>query len=146
MTDWLIDSSVVAKWLLTEADSPVALRAASEIQHAGGRLIVLDYALAEVANVLRTQLMRKVIDEPTARALFAAMQQLPVVIESSPQHLNDAFDLALIHNVAVYDALFLAGTVRLRCSGLTADESLYRSVATQLPAVKLLRNWPTTTP
>jgi predicted nucleic acid-binding protein len=142
MTDWAIDASVTAKWLLTEADSPLARRAGSEIRATGGRLIVLDFGRAEVANVLRTQLRRRLLDEATARQLFAALQTLPVDVRPAAPLLADAFDRAVRYDVAVYDALFVALTVALGIPRLTADEPLYRAVHADHPQIHLLRNWP----
>jgi predicted nucleic acid-binding protein len=50
MSDLIVDSCVVFKWIVTEADSAQALRILSEVQTSGLRLILLDLALPEVTN------------------------------------------------------------------------------------------------
>ena len=50
MSDTVVDSSVVAKWVMPEPDSDQAQRLISEVALKGARLIILDLALAEVAS------------------------------------------------------------------------------------------------
>jgi len=52
MSDMVLDSSVVAKWVLPEPDSAQAQRLISEVAIQGERLIVLDLAFTEVANAI----------------------------------------------------------------------------------------------
>jgi predicted nucleic acid-binding protein len=51
MSDTVVDSSVVAKWILPEADSDQAQRLLSE-KAKGDGLIVLDLVFPEVANAI----------------------------------------------------------------------------------------------
>jgi len=52
MSDTVVDSSVVAKWVLPESDSPQTHRLITEVALKGERLIVLDLALVEVTNAI----------------------------------------------------------------------------------------------
>lgn len=52
MSDTIVDSSVVTKWILPEADSAQAQRLISEVALKGERLIVLDLAFVEVTNAI----------------------------------------------------------------------------------------------
>ena len=52
MSDTVVDSSVVAKWVLPEPDSTQAQRLIAEVAAIGERLIVLDLAFPEVANAI----------------------------------------------------------------------------------------------
>jgi predicted nucleic acid-binding protein len=52
MSDTIVDSSVVAKWIVKETDSPHAQRLISEITLKGEHLIVLDLAFVEVTNAI----------------------------------------------------------------------------------------------
>jgi len=146
MADWSIDSSVVAKWLLPETDTPLAQQAGAEIQAGGGRLVILDYARVETANAIRTQFHRGLIDSATAQSLFDELQLLAVQDEPSARLLPAAFALALRHGITVYDALFVALAVDQGTPGLTADEPLWRAVHTVYPQIHLLRDWPPAAP
>jgi predicted nucleic acid-binding protein len=61
MNDVVVDSSVVAKWMLAETDSAHALRLTTEVPAAGGRLIVLDLVLPEVGNAIWKRHRQKAI-------------------------------------------------------------------------------------
>jgi predicted nucleic acid-binding protein len=52
MSDTVVDSSVVAKWILPEPDSAQAQRLITEVAAAGERLVVLHLAFPEVANAI----------------------------------------------------------------------------------------------
>jgi predicted nucleic acid-binding protein len=52
MSDTVVDSSVVAKWVLPESDSTRALQIVVDAASSGDRSIVLDLAFAEVANAI----------------------------------------------------------------------------------------------
>lgn len=52
MSDVVVDSSVIAKWILPEADSDQARRLITEVAMAGEHLFVLDLALTEVTNAI----------------------------------------------------------------------------------------------
>lgn len=55
MSDTVVDSSVLVKWVLPEADSSQAQRLIAEVAMVGERLIVLDLAFAEAANAIWRQ-------------------------------------------------------------------------------------------
>ena len=52
MSDTVVDSSVVAKWILPESDSIQAQRLITDVAVKGERLIALDLAFTEVANAI----------------------------------------------------------------------------------------------
>jgi predicted nucleic acid-binding protein len=52
MSDLIVDSSVVAKWILPEADSPAAEAILTGAAARGHRLIVLDLVFPEVTNAI----------------------------------------------------------------------------------------------
>jgi predicted nucleic acid-binding protein len=146
MGDWAFDSSVASKWVLPEPDTPLAQRAGDEVRAGGGRLIMLDLAVIEGANAIRTLLRRSLIDVAKANLMFGDLLALPVVLEPAQRLLPMAFDITVRYDVAVYDALFVALTSDLAISGLTADEPLWKAVRTDFPQIHLLRDWPPTAP
>lgn len=141
MSDWSVDSSVVAKWVLAETDSAQALRVVADALANGWHLFVLDLALVEVTNVIWTRYHRRLLSLAEARQALALLQQAPVQTVTAMPLLNAAFDIAAQFDVAVYDALFVAATRHLGVSGVTADEPLVRAVSNAYPEIKFLRNW-----
>jgi predicted nucleic acid-binding protein len=141
MNDVVVDSSVVAKWVLPEADSPHALRLTTEVPTAGGRLIVLDLVFAEVVNAVWKNHRLKTITLAEARKALAMLQSISFHVEPAARVLDKAFDIAVKYDRAVYDALFVALAQKLNIRGVTADEPLYNTTHADFPNIVLLRNW-----
>jgi predicted nucleic acid-binding protein len=141
MSDTVVDSSVVAKWILPEADSAQANRLISEIAMKGERLVILDLALVEVANAIWKQHYRRLITLDEARKFLAALLQAPVQIESAAGILLPSLEIAAKYDRSIYDALFVELAQNLGLPGVTADEPLQRAVHADFPNIVLLRNW-----
>ena len=141
MNDWVVDSSVVAKWVLSEPDSAQALRVVTDTATAGGLLSVLDLAVVEVANVIWTRYHRHLLTLAEAQQALSLLQQAAVRVVPCLSLLTPAFAIAAQFDVAVYDALFVAAARDLGIGGVTADEPLMRAVGATYPELRLLRNW-----
>ncbi len=55
--------------------------------------------------------------------------------------IKAAFPIAVRHDRAIYDALFVAVAEKLGVLGVTADEPLYNAVKAECPNIILLRDW-----
>jgi predicted nucleic acid-binding protein len=141
MSDTVVDSSVVAKWILPEPDSAQAQRIVSDVAGAGERLIVLDLAFIEVANAIWKRHHRGLATLDEARQLLDELLRSPVHVEPAGRLLAPAFEIAARYDRAVYDALFVALARDLQSRGVTADEPLYRAVHADFPEIILLRDW-----
>lgn len=142
MSDVIVDSSVVAKWILPEADSHLAVRLRTETIAAGDRLIVLDLILPEVGNAVWKNHRQKLITLPEARNGLADLKTTPLQMESAARLLDKAFEIAVKYDRAVYDALFVALVQDFGIRGVTADEPLYNATHADFPQIVLLRDWP----
>jgi len=141
MSDIVVDSSVVAKWIIAEPDSPQAQRLISEVALKGDRLIVLDLAFVEVANAIWKLHHRGLATLDQTRQFLDKLLPIPVHIQPANRLLKPALEIAAKYHRAVYDALFVALCQDLGLQGVTADEPLYNVVHTDFPQVILLRNW-----
>jgi predicted nucleic acid-binding protein len=141
MSDVVVDSSVVAKWILPEADSGQAQRLVSEVALKGERLIVLDLAFVEVANALWKLHHRGLATLDETRLFLDKLLRIPVHVEPAQRFLQPALEIAAKYHRAVYDALFVALYQDLGLQGVTADEPLYLAIHTDFPQGILLRNW-----
>jgi predicted nucleic acid-binding protein len=142
MSDLVVDSSVAVKWFLPEPDSPKAVQVRNEVITAGGRLIVLDLVLAEVTNAIWNKHRQMKITILAAQQALADLQGFPMQRESAARLLDDAFDIAVKYDRAVYDALFVALAQDLGVKGVTSDEPLYNTTHADFPQIVLLRDWP----
>jgi len=142
MSDIVVDSSVVAKWLLPESDSAQAQRLITESAAAGDRLNVLDLAFPEVANAIWKRCRQKLLLPDEARQFVDALLRSPVHVEPAARLLPAAFEIASKYDRAVYDALCVALARDLGAKGVTADEPLFNAVKADFPEIVLLRDWP----
>ena len=139
MSGIVVDSSVVAKWVLPETDSAQAHAVLAEAIAGGGRPIVLDLVFPEVANAIWKRYRQKQITLAEARAFLQALLSLPVHVEPAAPHLPAAIEIAMKYDRAVYDALFVALAQEIG-GGVAADEPLFNAVRADIPEVQLLRN------
>jgi len=141
MSDFVVDSSVVAKWILPEADSASARRLITDYAVRGDRLLVLDLCLTEVANAIWKRQYRSMITAVESVQLLHRLLEIPVQIHPSIPLLDSAMKIAAAHARSVYDALFVALANDLQVTGITADEPLWQAVHSKFPNVVLLRDW-----
>jgi predicted nucleic acid-binding protein len=140
MSDLVVDSSVVAKWILPETDSDKAQQLLEKAVAAGERLIVLDLAFPEVANAIWKRHRQKLIDLGEARELLKALAVCPVVVEAAAPLMSAAFEIAAKYDRAIYDALFIALAEKEGIAGITADEPLFNTIHKDIPRIVLLRD------
>jgi predicted nucleic acid-binding protein len=141
MSDTVVDSSVVTKWILPEPDSPQADRLIVEIAGKGERLLVLDLAFVEVTNAIWKRHYRGLATLDEARQFLDKLSRSPVHVELANRLLKPALEIAAKYHRAVYDALFVALCQDLGIAGVTADEPLYNAVHVDFSQIVLLRNW-----
>jgi predicted nucleic acid-binding protein len=141
MPDIVVDSSVMAKWVLPEVDSSQAHALIIEAARTGDRLIVLDLAYAEITNAVWKQHYRGLATLDEARLLLDKLIACPVHVEPAHRLLRPALEIAAKSRRSVYDALFVALAQDLGVVGVTADEPLHTAVHADHPNIILLRNW-----
>ena len=135
-----MDSSVVAKWVLPEADSPRAQQLVSDAASTGGRLFILDLALPEVANAIWKRQRQRLITPEEARLACEVLLHAQLEVVPASRVLPAALQIAIRYDRAVYDALFVALAEELQVRGVTADEPLFNVVHTDFPRIVLLRD------
>lgn len=142
MSDVVVDSNVIAKWILPEADSADAQRVLADAASQGDRLIAVDLAIPEVASAIWKQQRQKTITAAEADGFVDALLRAPIHITPATDLLKAAYAIAIRYDRSIYDALFVALADRLDLPGITADEPLYHAVNKDFPRIVLLKNWP----
>ena len=137
MSDTVVDSSVVVKWIVPEPDSAQADRLIAEVAQKGERLIVLDLAFVEVTNAIWKRYHRGLATLDETRQSLDDLLRSPVHVEPAVRLLKPALEIAAKYHRAVYDAF----CQDLGLQGVTADEPLYNAIHTDFPQIILLRNW-----
>lgn len=141
MSDTVVDSNIVAKWILGEPDSAQAQRLISEVALQGDRLIVLDLAFVEVTNAIWKLYHRGLATLDETRDFLDKLLVSPVHVEPANRLLKPALEIATKYDRALYDALFVALAKELGLQGVTADEPLFNAVHAAFPQIILLRDW-----
>src|SRR5947207_9040977 len=108
MADIVVDSSVMAKWVLPEADSPQAQSLITEAARTRDRLIVLDLAYPEITNAIWKQHYRGLVTLDEARLLLDKLLACPVHVEPAHRLLRPGLEIAAKYRRSAYDALFVA--------------------------------------
>jgi predicted nucleic acid-binding protein len=85
MSDIVVDSSVVAKWILPEPDSAQSKRLITEVAQKGERLIVLDLVFVEVANAIWKQYHRGLATPDETRRFLDDLLLSPVHAEPASE-------------------------------------------------------------
>jgi predicted nucleic acid-binding protein len=77
-----------------------------------------------------------------AYLIIDAFRMLTFSLTSSATLLDEAVRLAITHQRTVYDALYVALSVREQCRYVTADERLVNAIGAVFPNVLWVVNWP----
>jgi predicted nucleic acid-binding protein len=122
----IFDTSVIAAIFFKEDSSERAETAADNY-----KLITVDLAIAEVANVAWKRVM--FFDESKEIALKALRRSIDFItsvceVITSQELLEDAFEIAIADKITVYDSLFIAASEREKVPLLTTDGKLYENV------------------
>lgn len=134
-----IDSSVAAKWILPESDSPLALRLywlAGQNRHSFVAPVLISY---EVTNILRQRCRRDgMLADEAARLLLEFLGFSIQFVDPAVYHA-EALDIAnSMELVASYDAHYLALAQREGCDFWSADRRLLNALRGRLPFVREL--------
>ena len=125
MTTAVIDSSVAVKWFVPEVFSEEA----SRLLDGSWELLAPDLLFPECANTLGKKVGRGELTAAEARAVLAALQQVPLVTVSSSELVDAALEIAMTHQRSVYDSLYVALAVARECALVTADDRLVNALA-----------------
>jgi predicted nucleic acid-binding protein len=141
MSDLVVESSVAVKWFLTEPYSTEARRILGEYEKGAMSLLAPDLINAEVGNVIWKKQAFQGLAAADAQDIVIAFRRLALTLTPTADLLEDAFRLVATHQRSVYDALYLALSLRIGCQCVTADERLCNSVGSAFPNLLWLANW-----
>lgn len=120
MSPYIVDSSVVMKWFTPEAHSAEALH----LQICGVPLHAPDFLDVEMAAIAWKKMRRDGLSRADAEFIVNQLPQLPITRHPTIPLIAAAFDLADRSNRTVYDCLYLALSIQLQGTMVTADEKL----------------------
>ena len=119
----LLDSGIIAAIFFPERITGKAIESAADHE-----CITVDLAYTEVANVAWKRVVHTGNDQTTIKASLddatAFIQETCAVIPAD-ELISPAWDLACRHRITMYDALFIAASVRCNAPLVTADTRLF---------------------
>lgn len=126
----VIDASVGIKLVIAETGSDAADALFSHAADtAGSRLYVPDLFYTECANVLWKYVKRFGYSAKEARKGIERLRGLGLVKLETELFLEDAFGIAVAHEISVYDACYVAASMHVSATLVTADERLVAKLA-----------------
>lgn len=131
----LLDTSVIVKWFVPEKDSEKALSLRSAQEDRELQLYAPEVLLMELANALRYS--SEFSASEIAGALETPFKLNMLLMPFSLIALNSAVDLSLRHDLAVYDAYFLAFAQAMEIPLITADRKMLSRLTAEDGAVDL---------
>jgi len=138
----VVDSSVAIKWLVVEPHSAEARRILDEYQAGTLTLLAPDLINAEVGNVVWKKQRFQGMAVADAQLIVDAFRMLNFILTPTAALLNDAYRLAVAHGRTVYDAMYLALSLREGCRLATGDEKMVNALGTAFPNLVWVANWP----
>ena len=128
MTDFIVDSSIVAKWFIEESGSELAWQLLSPNTF----LRAPDVIVSELTNMFWKRATRRDLtpEQVTERLDAMLRDHIDVTVHLLPARIlsSRALQIALATGRSAYDCLYLAAAVQSRCKFITADERFVRSI------------------
>ena len=138
----VVDSSVAVKWFVVEPYSTEARRILDAYQNGLLSFLVPDLISAEFGNIIWKKHIFQGLAASDAQDILDRFRQLQFTFTPTAEFLEDAYKIAVTHRRTVYDALYLALSVRENCQFVTADEKLVNAVGAAFPNLVWLAKWP----
>jgi predicted nucleic acid-binding protein len=142
MDNLVVDSSVAVKWFVVEPYSIEARRILDAYQNGILSFLAPDLINAEFGNIIWKKHIFQGLTAPDAQDVLEKFRQLQFTFTLTAGLLDDAYKIAVTHRRTVYDALYLALSVRESCQCVTADEKLVNAIGGAYPNLIWLPNWP----
>lgn len=138
----VVDASVVMKWFLPEPLRPEAVSLLDN--HRAGRVILAapPHLAAEVAAALTKRVRRGHLSAQQASEAFSYFESYAPTTLTPPGLVASAMQLALAHQQSVYDCLYLALALEMRCDLITADARFHASLSVMYPFIRALQAEP----
>ncbi len=127
--DVCVDACVIVKVVTNEPDSNLAnalvLRWATEDY----RVLIPQFAYAEIDSQLRKKVTRNIITQQKADEAYTFVSRIPLIAHGDQRHRQRAWEIATqLNEPTVYDAVYLAIAELRDCEFWTADERLFNKV------------------
>ncbi|MBD2041116.1 type II toxin-antitoxin system VapC family toxin [Microcoleus sp. FACHB-672] len=122
MASYVVDTSVMIQYFITQIHAPVARVLVSQINQ-GDLLYVPEFCLLECVNVMWKQVRFRGLPQTDAEQFIVDLLDLPLQVVRVNTLLPRALlQIGLTHQLAVYDSLYIALSLNLNCPLITVDD------------------------
>lgn len=137
----VVDSSVVIKWFTAEPFTGQARKLLDGYQDGTLSLLAPDLLFAEIGNVVCKKQRLQGLTAADADLVINGVLLLGWEVTPCASLLTAAHQIAVAHGRSVYDAIYLALSLRAQCPFVTADERLVHAVRPAFPGVTWIADW-----
>jgi predicted nucleic acid-binding protein len=124
----VVDTSALIRLFVPDGPVPVGLEAfLREVETGRSRALAPELLVAETANVVLKKQRLGELNFEESRSLLRDMVSMPIELLPHLPLAQDAYNLALEHELSVYDALFLALALENNAVFFTAGHHLARA-------------------
>jgi predicted nucleic acid-binding protein len=134
---YVLDASVALKTVLSEPDSPAAVKIRDEYRNQMHELLAPDTFVVEVAHALTRAERRNIIQIGEAQKLLTEIMTDRPILHPHLPLISRAVELSSQLRIGVYDCIYAALAERERCELLTADNKLVISLSPVIAVVPL---------
>ena len=123
INSYVLDASIILCFLLPDEKSSLQAKKFAElIADPNNQLLSVPFLEIEVANAVRSTVLSGRLDQDKASVIFNQLAQLP--IEYQNVSIEEALQLALAHQLSVYDAVYALLAQQMEVKLLTLDKKL----------------------
>ncbi len=138
----VIDSGIAVKWIIEEHDSVAAERILDAYSEREIVLYAPDLIFSEIGNVLWRKVTFEGVSSSDANDAIDSLNEILIQTIPSFSIFESAFAIAVEYRRTFYDLIYLAASLHLGCSFVTADVRLFNAVQPKFPNIVLLSDWP----
>jgi predicted nucleic acid-binding protein len=139
---YVLDSSVVFKWLVPEADTAKAVSLRDDFKNALLELAAPDILPVETTHALtRAERQGRVTPQQGSILLKDLLKNLPTLFAYLVL-LPRAYEISSSMRVGVYDCLYVALAEQESCELVTADDKMIKNLQAKFPFIKSLASLP----
>ncbi len=121
----VLDASVVIKWFSNEENSEKAIGIRNRFVEGNVLIVCPDLTIYEVSNALR---YAKVLDKRDLTEAIKSLYELEIdIIVPTRDVITKALELAIEHDITVYDAVYVSLAELLDARLVTSDEKLIKA-------------------
>ncbi|MGA8195303.1 MAG: type II toxin-antitoxin system VapC family toxin [Acetobacteraceae bacterium] len=132
MSEYVVDASVAAKWVIDEPGTRQALKLRPHV------LSAPDLLIAECANIVWKKVRLGELSEPEASLAIGLLVRADIELVPTRRLARRAVDLAILLDHSAYECMYLALAEAAKRPFVTADGPLLRKLAVERTAARLI--------